>query len=84
MFDYLEMEAFGPGELLDLYTSFSPVPGLDGHEQDLVAFFPELLEADWREHRCSQCRSTNTPHLQNKLASTRPGHAYTFFYIVLD
>lgn len=54
MFDYLEMEAFGPGELLDLYTSFSPVPGLDGHEQDLVAFFPELLEADWREHRCSQ------------------------------
>ncbi|KAI9999844.1 hypothetical protein NQD34_011687 [Periophthalmus magnuspinnatus] len=57
MFDYLEWDTFGPSaELLDLYTtSSSPTPGPEEPGQpDLAAFFPELLEAEWREHRCSQ------------------------------
>ncbi|KAK9514298.1 hypothetical protein VZT92_027774 [Zoarces viviparus] len=59
MFDYLEFQAFGPGEVLDLYASTSsPACMLQDQEQDqdqdLAAFFPELVEADWQQHRCSQ------------------------------
>ncbi|XP_078108319.1 retinoic acid receptor beta-like [Sander vitreus] len=55
MFDYVEFQAFGPGELMDLYTSTSsPACTLQEQDQDLAAFFPELIEADWQQHRCSQ------------------------------
>ncbi|KAK1895459.1 Retinoic acid receptor beta [Dissostichus eleginoides] len=57
MFDYVEFQAFGPGEIMDLYTSSTPSPAscmLQEQEPDLAAFFPELIEADWQQHRCSQ------------------------------
>ncbi|XP_037641530.1 retinoic acid receptor beta-like isoform X2 [Sebastes umbrosus] len=67
MFDYLEFQAFGPGEIMmDLYTSSTSNPAActlqeqdqdqeQEQEQDLAAFFPELIEADWQQqHRCSQ------------------------------
>lgn len=58
MFDYLEFQAFGPGEIMDLYTTSSPGCMLQDQDQDqdLSAFFPELMEADWQQERCSQCR----------------------------
>ena len=57
MFDYLEFQAFGPGEFMDFYGTSSPVCTLqEQDEEDLSAFFPELMEADWQQHRCSQCR----------------------------
>lgn len=56
MFDYLEFQAFGPGEILDLYSTSTPACMLEEQDQDLSAFFPELMEADWQQHRCSQCR----------------------------
>ncbi|XP_033497528.2 retinoic acid receptor beta-like isoform X1 [Epinephelus lanceolatus] len=55
MFDYLEFQAFGPGEIVDFYTSTSsPACTLQEQDEDLAAFFPELIEADWQQHRCSQ------------------------------
>ncbi|XP_045900998.1 retinoic acid receptor beta-like isoform X3 [Micropterus dolomieu] len=54
MFDYLEFQAFGPGEITDFYTTSSPACMLQEQEQDLAAFFPELIETDWQQHRCSQ------------------------------
>ncbi|XP_041797580.1 retinoic acid receptor beta-like isoform X1 [Chelmon rostratus] len=56
MFDYLEFQAFGPGEVMDLYSTSSPGCMLQEpeQEQDLSAFFPELMEADWQQERCSQ------------------------------
>ncbi|XP_026229201.1 retinoic acid receptor beta-like isoform X1 [Anabas testudineus] len=54
MFDYMEFQAFGPGEILDLYTTSSSSCMLQEQDQDLAAFFPELIESDWQEHRCSQ------------------------------
>ncbi|XP_038566535.1 retinoic acid receptor beta-like isoform X2 [Micropterus salmoides] len=54
MFDYLEFQAFGPGEITDFYTTSSPACMLQDQEQDLAAFFPELIETDWQQHRCSQ------------------------------
>ncbi|XP_054477844.1 retinoic acid receptor beta-like [Anoplopoma fimbria] len=60
MFDYLEFQAFGPGEIMDLYASTSSPASCmlqeqeQEQEQDLAAFFPELIEADWQQHRCSQ------------------------------
>lgn len=56
MFDYLDFEAFGPGEIMDFYSTSSPACALEEQDQDLSAFFPELMEADWQQHRCSQCR----------------------------
>lgn len=59
MFDYLEFQAFGPEEFVDFYTTSSPACVLQDQDQDqdLSAFFPELMEAvDWQQHRCSQCR----------------------------
>lgn len=56
MFDYLEFQAFGPGESMDFYSTSSPACMLEEQDQDLSAFFPELMEADWQQHRCSQCR----------------------------
>ncbi|XP_044214416.1 retinoic acid receptor beta-like [Thunnus albacares] len=53
MFDYMEFQAFGPGEILDLYVS-SPACMLQEQDQDLAAYFPELIEPDWQTHRCSQ------------------------------
>ncbi|XP_042279719.1 retinoic acid receptor beta-like isoform X1 [Thunnus maccoyii] len=53
MFDYMEFQAFGPGEILDLYVS-SPACMLQEQDQDLAAYFPELIETDWQTHRCSQ------------------------------
>ncbi|KAM8735077.1 retinoic acid receptor beta-like isoform 1-T1 [Acanthopagrus schlegelii] len=57
MFDYLEFQAFGPEEFVDFYTTSSPACVLQDQDQDqdLSAFFPELMEAvDWQQHRCSQ------------------------------
>ncbi|CAJ1062955.1 retinoic acid receptor beta-like [Xyrichtys novacula] len=56
MFDYLEFQAFGPGEFMDFYTTSSPACMLQKQDQDdLADYFPELLmEADWQQHRCSQ------------------------------
>lgn len=56
MFDYLDFEAFGPGEIMDFYSTSSPACTLEEQDQDLSAFFPELMEADWQQHRFSQCR----------------------------
>ncbi|KAM9852046.1 retinoic acid receptor beta-like [Aulostomus maculatus] len=58
MFDYLEIQAFGSGEILDFYI---PSPGCMVQDQDqdqdqdqaLAAYFPEL-DSDWQTHRCSQ------------------------------
>ncbi|XP_070767868.1 retinoic acid receptor beta-like [Enoplosus armatus] len=54
MFDYLEFQALGPGEIVDFYTASSPACMQQEQDQDLAAFFPELIEADWQQHRCSQ------------------------------
>ncbi|XP_070690956.1 retinoic acid receptor beta-like isoform X2 [Pempheris klunzingeri] len=54
MFDYLEFQAFGPDEILELYPPPSPACMLQRQDQDLEAFFPELMEADWQQLRCSQ------------------------------
>ena len=58
MFDFMEFPVFGPGEIIDFYSASSPACTLQEQEQeqDLAAFFPELIESDWQEHRCSQCR----------------------------
>lgn len=71
MFDYLELQAFAPANIMDLYGMSSPGCSLEeqelelelerDQEQDLSAFFPELMEADWSQQqqqhqRCSQCR----------------------------
>nr|XP_046256014.1 retinoic acid receptor beta-like isoform X2 [Scatophagus argus] len=60
MFDYLEFQAFGAGEILDLYSAPSPACTLQEPDQDLSAFFPELMEADWQQHRCSQSVGSQT------------------------
>ncbi|XP_035464980.2 retinoic acid receptor beta-like isoform X2 [Scophthalmus maximus] len=63
MFDCMEFQSFGPGEVVDFfYSSSSPVcapqdpdPDPDPDQpQDLASFFPELIESDWQQHRCSQ------------------------------
>ncbi|GAA6217255.1 retinoic acid receptor beta-like isoform X1 [Lates japonicus] len=54
MFDYMEFQSFGPGEIMDFYSSSSPVCVFQEQDQDLSDFFPELIESDWQEHRCSQ------------------------------
>ncbi|XP_047455575.1 retinoic acid receptor beta-like [Mugil cephalus] len=55
MFDYMEFQVFAPGEITDFYTTSSPACMLqEEHDQDLADFFPELVESDWQEHRCSQ------------------------------
>ncbi|XP_068179671.1 retinoic acid receptor beta-like isoform X2 [Antennarius striatus] len=62
MFDFMEFQAFGPGEMMDLYTAPSPVCALQDRDldqeldldQDLSDFFPELMEGGWQQHRCSQ------------------------------
>ncbi|XP_042279720.1 retinoic acid receptor beta-like isoform X2 [Thunnus maccoyii] len=59
MFDYMEFQAFGPGEILDLYVS-SPACMLQEQDQDLAAYFPELIETDWQTHRCSQLGSQSS------------------------
>lgn len=58
MFDYLELQAFAPGDIVDLYGTSSPGCTPEERDQDLSAFFPELMEADWQQQqqRCSQCR----------------------------
>lgn len=75
MFDYLELQAFTPADIMELYGMSSPGCSLEEQElelelepepepeQDLSAFFPELMEADWpqqqhqqQHQRCSQCR----------------------------
>lgn len=56
MFDYMEFQVFGPGEIVDFYSTSSPSCMLQEQDQDLAAFFPELIESDWQEHRYSQCR----------------------------
>lgn len=55
MFDYMEFQTFGPAEIVDFYTTSSPTCMLQEQDQDLADFFPELIESDWQEHRCSQC-----------------------------
>ncbi|XP_063342733.1 retinoic acid receptor beta-like isoform X1 [Pelmatolapia mariae] len=54
MFDYMEFQVFGPGEIVDFYSTSSPSCMLQEQDQDLAAFFPELIESDWQEHRYSQ------------------------------
>lgn len=70
MFDYLELQAFAPADIMDQYGMPSPGCSLEEQEleleleqeHDLSAFFPELVEADWSQQhqqhhqRCSQCR----------------------------
>lgn len=63
MFDYLELQAFAPADIMDLYGMSSPGCSLEeqeleleldqdqDQEQDLSAFFPELMEADWPQHQ---------------------------------
>ncbi|XP_053182803.1 retinoic acid receptor beta-like, partial [Scomber japonicus] len=59
MFDYMEFEAFGPGEILDVYVS-SPAACMlqeqeqEQEQQDLASYFPELIDTDWQTHRCAQ------------------------------
>lgn len=58
MFDYMEFQAFGPGEILDLYSTSSPACVLQDQDQDqdqdLAAYFPELIEPDWQQCRWTQ------------------------------
>ncbi|XP_008297583.1 retinoic acid receptor beta [Stegastes partitus] len=54
MFDFMEFQVFGPGEIMDFYSTSSPACVLQEQKQDLADFFPELIESDWQEHRCSQ------------------------------
>ncbi|XP_074540092.1 retinoic acid receptor beta-like [Halichoeres trimaculatus] len=55
MFDYLEFQAFAPGEIMDFYTTSSPACMLQKEDHDdLADFFPELMEPEWQQHRCSQ------------------------------
>lgn len=90
MFDYLELQAFAPADIMDLYGMSSPGCRLEEQEleleleqeqeQDLSAFFPELMEADWPQHkqqhqRCSQCRW--------KLVMFLSAHLFFFLYIYL-
>ncbi|XP_051812370.1 LOW QUALITY PROTEIN: retinoic acid receptor beta-like [Acanthochromis polyacanthus] len=60
MFDFMEFQAFGPGEIIDFYSTSSPACMLQEQEQDLADFFPELIESDWQEHRCSQCSGSQS------------------------
>uniref|UniRef100_A0A3B5B1E6 Retinoic acid receptor beta n=1 Tax=Stegastes partitus TaxID=144197 RepID=A0A3B5B1E6_9TELE len=53
MFDFMEFQVFGPGEIMDFYSTSSPACVLQEQKQDLADFFPELIESDWQEHRCS-------------------------------
>ncbi|XP_004078439.1 retinoic acid receptor beta isoform X1 [Oryzias latipes] len=56
MFDFMDFPVFGPGEIVDFYSASSPACTLQerDRDQDLAAFFPELIDSDWQEHRCSQ------------------------------
>ncbi|PWA20583.1 hypothetical protein CCH79_00011465 [Gambusia affinis] len=64
MFDFMEFQIFGPGEIMDFYSTSSPGCALQDldldldpdrdQDRDLAAFFPELIESDWPDHRCSQ------------------------------
>ncbi|XP_023146658.1 retinoic acid receptor beta-like isoform X1 [Amphiprion ocellaris] len=54
MFDFMEFQVFGPGEIIDFCSTSSPACMLQEQEQDLADFFPELIESEWQEHRCSQ------------------------------
>ncbi|XP_007573562.1 PREDICTED: retinoic acid receptor beta-like [Poecilia mexicana] len=64
MFDFMEFQVFGPGEIMDFYSTSSPGCALQDldldldpdrdQDRDLAAFFPELIESDWPEHLCSQ------------------------------
>ncbi|KAK2845040.1 hypothetical protein Q5P01_011699 [Channa striata] len=56
MFDYVQFQAFGPEELVDFYAASGPVCALQEPEPepDLADFFPELMDADWPDQRCSQ------------------------------
>lgn len=61
MFDFMEFQVFGPGEILDFYSTSSPACALlqdqdRDQDQGLAAFFPELIESEWQEHLCSQCK----------------------------
>ncbi|XP_028985452.1 retinoic acid receptor beta-like isoform X2 [Betta splendens] len=73
MFDFMEFQAFGPGEILDLYTSApSPACVLHEQDQDLAHFFPELIESDWQNHRCSQLGSRSSSSSSDDLFASPP------------
>ncbi|XP_041844993.1 retinoic acid receptor beta-like [Melanotaenia boesemani] len=77
MFDFMEFQVFGPGEIIDLYSTSSPACTLQEQEQeqDLAAFFPELIESDWQEHRCSQSvesQSSNSSSSSDDLFASPP------------
>ncbi|MEQ2192131.1 hypothetical protein XENOCAPTIV_007424, partial [Xenoophorus captivus] len=79
MFDFMEFQVFGPGEIIDFYSTSSPGCALQDldqdQDQDLVAFFPELIEPDWPEHRCSQSvesQSSNSSSSLDDLFATPP------------
>ncbi|XP_051263354.1 retinoic acid receptor beta-like isoform X3 [Dicentrarchus labrax] len=92
MFDYLEFQAFGPGEIMDFYTASSPACMLQEQEQeqDLSAFFPELMEADWQQHRCSQSvgsrssSSSSDDHFASPPSPLPPPRTYKPCFVCQD
>ncbi|XP_038135471.1 retinoic acid receptor beta-like isoform X1 [Cyprinodon tularosa] len=75
MFDFMEFQVFAPGEIIDFYSASSPGCALQDldQDQDLAAFFPELIGSGWPEHRCSQSvesqSSTSSSSLDDLFAS---------------
>ncbi|TKS82554.1 Retinoic acid receptor beta [Collichthys lucidus] len=72
MFDYLDFQAFSTGDIMNFYTTSSPACMLQDQDQDqdLSAFFPELMESvDWQQHRCSQSFSFVTEREDRKLGT---------------
>ncbi|XP_035527523.1 retinoic acid receptor beta-like [Morone saxatilis] len=94
MFDYLEFQAFGPGEIMDFYTASSPACMLQeqdqDQDQDLSAFFPELMEADWQQHRCSQSvgsrssSSSSDDHFASPPSPLPPPRTYKPCFVCQD
>ncbi|CAM9221437.1 unnamed protein product, partial [Lampetra planeri] len=89
MFDFMDIQAFGPGDVLDQYSSrpgcMLQDRGQDrdrdrdrdrgqdrGQDQVLAAFFPELMEANWGTHRCSQLGSQSSSSSSDDLFTSAP------------
>nr|XP_020471135.1 retinoic acid receptor beta-like isoform X3 [Monopterus albus] len=75
MFDYMEFQTLGHGEITDFYNTPSPPCMLQELDQDLAAFFPELVESDWPQHRCSQSvasQSSSSSSISEDLLTSTP------------
>lgn len=97
MFDYLELQAFAPAHVMDLYGMSSPGCSLEeqeqeleldqdqDQEQDLSAYFPELMETDWSQQHHQQQQHQRCSQCRWKLMSSKTifSSAYTNEHKVL-